>query len=400
MNLKIGEKIRALRLQQKMTQEQLADRLGVSYQSVSRWENGITYPDIELLPAIANYFSVSLDYLMGQDDAEKRRKIKKQIRKIANMDSKDEDKLIELIRICRTEKESTKYFEDICYALRYSSLYKSTKVIEELRKSKEAFFEECDDASMRSRALEYYTCLEEESHIKALLDRYSSDQTTAKDYLLKERYLFRDEFDLFELTRQRYLHKQIAYLIDGDISLWRDSSKPMNAEYTIFENNAKLSLLHGVCRETPTEDFPVTCGKNPDVFAEQRIYIGMRQACAYVSLGETEKAYRFLEDVISLLVQILQLPNGTELTARSPALDQLKISIKKTPRTERTEELISLLYSLENGEKELAADIFPQSILKCLETAQYARWEWLTPIRKEERFVALLDKLKNALNHL
>ena len=36
MNLKIGEKIRTLRLQQKMTQEQLADRLGVSYQSISR----------------------------------------------------------------------------------------------------------------------------------------------------------------------------------------------------------------------------------------------------------------------------------------------------------------------------------------------------------------------------
>ena len=79
MNLKIGEKIRALRLQQKMTQDQLADRLGVSYQSISRWENGITYPDIEFLPAIANCFSVSLDYLMGQDDIEKRRAIKKQI---------------------------------------------------------------------------------------------------------------------------------------------------------------------------------------------------------------------------------------------------------------------------------------------------------------------------------
>ena len=106
MNLKIGEKIRALRLQQKMTQEQLADRLGVSYQSISRWENGITYPDIEFLPAIANYFSVSLGYLMGQDDIEKRRAIKKQINRIANMSENDEDELIELIRKCRREKEA------------------------------------------------------------------------------------------------------------------------------------------------------------------------------------------------------------------------------------------------------------------------------------------------------
>jgi transcriptional regulator with XRE-family HTH domain len=68
MTCKIGEKIRQLRLQHKKTQEQLADRLGVSYQSVSRWENGVTYPDIEFLPAIAKCFSVSLDYLLGQDD--------------------------------------------------------------------------------------------------------------------------------------------------------------------------------------------------------------------------------------------------------------------------------------------------------------------------------------------
>ena len=135
MNLKIGEKIRALRLQQKMTQEQLADRLGVSYQSISRWENGITYPDIEFLPAIANYFSVSLDYLMGQDDIEKRRAIKKQINRIANMSENDEDELIELIGKCRREKENAEYFEDICYSLRYSPLHKNTKVIEELRKS-------------------------------------------------------------------------------------------------------------------------------------------------------------------------------------------------------------------------------------------------------------------------
>ena len=79
MTCKVGEKIRQLRLQHKITQEQLADRLGVSYQSVSRWENGVTYPDIELLPAIAKYFSVSLDYLLGQDDTEKRKQIKKRI---------------------------------------------------------------------------------------------------------------------------------------------------------------------------------------------------------------------------------------------------------------------------------------------------------------------------------
>ena len=65
MKLQIGEKIKELRREKGVTQDQLAEMLHVSNQSVSRWELGICYPDMELLPAIANYFSVTLDELMG-----------------------------------------------------------------------------------------------------------------------------------------------------------------------------------------------------------------------------------------------------------------------------------------------------------------------------------------------
>ena len=53
MKLLIGENIRNFRKNNDLTQEELANRLGVTYQSVSRWENGSTYPDLELLPAIS-----------------------------------------------------------------------------------------------------------------------------------------------------------------------------------------------------------------------------------------------------------------------------------------------------------------------------------------------------------
>ncbi len=66
--LKLGENLKKFRSQRELTQEQLADILGVSAQAVSRWENGTTYPDITLLPAIASYFGVTLDELMGMDD--------------------------------------------------------------------------------------------------------------------------------------------------------------------------------------------------------------------------------------------------------------------------------------------------------------------------------------------
>jgi len=397
MTCKIGEKIRLLRLEYKMTQEQLADRLGISYQSVSRWENCITYPDIEILPAIAKCFSVSLDYLLGQDDAEKQKKTQKRINGIADMTESDADDLIDLIRTCRREQDSGEYFENICYALRYSPLHRNTTVLDELRKSKEAFFETCVDSAIRSRALGYYTALEEESHIRALLNRYASDQTTAKDYLLKERYLFRDEFDYFESARQRYFHKQIAYLIDGDISLWRNSSKPMSAEHTLFENNCKLALLHSLCQETPTAEHPITCGNEPDVFAEQRIYIGMRQACVYTFLGEKEKAYAVLEDIVELMENIMTMSDGAILCCTSPALDVLTVTLKNEETCGELGRGKSLWYTLENDESEMCIEIFPKSELVCLATAEYARWGWLTPIRKEERFAKLIQRIEKII---
>ena len=68
MTLSIGDNIKSLRRAQNVTQEELSLALGVSCQSVSRWEMGICYPDMELLPCIANYFGVSLDTLCGMEE--------------------------------------------------------------------------------------------------------------------------------------------------------------------------------------------------------------------------------------------------------------------------------------------------------------------------------------------
>jgi len=65
MHLNLGMKIRELRRRDSRTQEALADALGVTPQAVSRWEQGGSYPDMELLPAIANYFGVTIDELFG-----------------------------------------------------------------------------------------------------------------------------------------------------------------------------------------------------------------------------------------------------------------------------------------------------------------------------------------------
>ncbi len=60
-----GEIFRTLRKEKQLTQEQIAEILGVSPQAVSRWENVSTYPDITILPQIASYFETSIEGLLG-----------------------------------------------------------------------------------------------------------------------------------------------------------------------------------------------------------------------------------------------------------------------------------------------------------------------------------------------
>ena len=65
----IGENIAALRKQKGITQEALASAIGVSPQSISKWENNTNMPDIMLLPIIADIFQVSIDNLFGRQSA-------------------------------------------------------------------------------------------------------------------------------------------------------------------------------------------------------------------------------------------------------------------------------------------------------------------------------------------
>ena len=61
---KVNLMIKRLRLEKQLNQEQLAEQLHVTRQAVSNWENGKTQPDIETLAQIAEYFHVSVEYLI------------------------------------------------------------------------------------------------------------------------------------------------------------------------------------------------------------------------------------------------------------------------------------------------------------------------------------------------
>ena len=67
MENKLAENIRTFRKQRALTQEQLAEKIGVSRQSVSKWETDSAIPDIEKLKLLAEIFEVSITELLGME---------------------------------------------------------------------------------------------------------------------------------------------------------------------------------------------------------------------------------------------------------------------------------------------------------------------------------------------
>ena len=80
--MSIGTTIKKLRRERDMTQEQLADSLGITANAVSQWECDRTAPDISQLPILANLFETTIDALFEYDDASKKADVEKFFRQI------------------------------------------------------------------------------------------------------------------------------------------------------------------------------------------------------------------------------------------------------------------------------------------------------------------------------
>lgn len=103
MQLDLGNNIRQLRRRDKRTQEALAEALGVTCQAVSRWESGGSYPDMNLIPSIANYFGVSIDELFGYTNQRQQRidELARQIREMMRQNYGVDRNITECIAMAR-----------------------------------------------------------------------------------------------------------------------------------------------------------------------------------------------------------------------------------------------------------------------------------------------------------
>ena len=161
MNIKIGEKIKSLRKKAEVTQERFAEYLGITPQAVSRWESETAYPDIEIIPSIANFFNVTTDELLGVNANKAKERIKK-IEELINENFMKGliDKAIEICRNAIAEfPNNYKLISWLAFALHRKSgdvkeENEKKKYLIEMIELRERILEDCIDDGLRFSSLQ------------------------------------------------------------------------------------------------------------------------------------------------------------------------------------------------------------------------------------------------------
>ncbi len=308
MKLTIGENIRNFRKKNDLTQEAFAERLGVTYQSVSRWENGTTYPDLELLPAISELLSVTVDELLGMPQIEKEKRATEaydELRRECVKQDYDADKIVALLRdIRRNYLDSESAWRP--WVEGNGRTFRDPKILPEVRLLAQAYL---DCHPMDPHAIQTVVEIEDEEHLQAFLDKYTTPFDCSARSLLCRRYLRRWDSEHFDPERRYQLYQAFGVLLCSRYFLKLDNSAEDRAATDEFMEHM-LSLI----RCDAVDD-------RPDMWIDDRLEQGFKSAARLAKNGQTRDAMAKLESVVKLLEDTMEITDEVLLPTSCRFLD-------------------------------------------------------------------------------
>ncbi len=396
MKLKIGESIRRLRHAAHMTQEDFATRMGVSGQAVSRWETGTAYPDIELLPAMADLFGVGLEELMGARPADRERASEACYAHLQSL--RDPAERLDYLRLMHRE-----FPRDRTVMLRIAL---HSEELDELRAMVERLDTPGTERNDRQliHAMRRLITREEDARLPALLDRYTSSLYLARELLLEERYLAKADYDSYETLREQ----DLLFFFHSLTGRLRWDPEPVHHVATsLWASRKALELMNWLCDISPADAkvHPVSGDGVPDLWYYARLHAGFRLSCQLAFSGREEEALTVLEDATALYEAFWSLPKGTVLTYRSPTLYRFTgVLHKETYRDGQARSLSGPLSTLPcfdqlgSRYRSFQDNSAPAELFFFFRdytplTAP-SGWEWFDAIRNHPRFLACLRRME------
>lgn len=316
MKLTIGENIRNFRRKNDLTQEALADRLGVTYQSVSRWENGTTYPDLELLPAISELLSVTVDELLGMPQAEKEKRAVQtfdELRRECMKREYDADIIVTLLRdIRRNYLDSNSAWRP--WVEGNDRAFRDPKILPEVRLMAEAYLERYP---MNPHAIETMANIEDEEHLEDFLNKYTTSFDCSARALLFDRYFRRGDAERFEPERRYQLYQAFGTLLcPRNLISWAENEESKAAADEFMKTMLSIIRSDAV-------------GDGPDMWIDDRIELGLKSAMRYAAEGKREDAVAQTESVVKLLEETMKITDEVKLPTSCRYLDGMEWTAKE-----------------------------------------------------------------------
>ncbi len=300
MKLAIGENIRNFRKKNDLTQEALAERLGVTYQSVSRWENGSTYPDLELIPAIAEVLAITVDELLGMPQIEKEKRAVKafdELRRECIKRDYDAEKIVDLLRdIRRNYLDSDSAWRPWCEG--NGRAFRDPKILPEVRLLAQAYLER---RPMYLHTIQTMVEIEDEEHLEDFLGKYTTPFDCSERALLFWRYQRRRDSEKFEPERRYQLYQAFSTLLCPSYLLkWGESKENKEAADEFMES--MLSLIRCDAKDD-----------RPDMWTDDRIELRLKSAVRSISAGEQDEALSKIESAVKLLEDTMMVTDEVVL---------------------------------------------------------------------------------------
>lgn len=329
MKLNFGENIRKLRIEHGLTQEELADFLGVSFQAVSKWERGDTVPDIYMLPTIAAFFGVTTDHLLCFDQVKMEKDIEKYESLYYELWQKNDretllEKMKEAVRQYPAEyRLLVRYLNAVVWYAGVSN-DKALSVKSEVVSVYERIQNHCTTDSIRIWAkkimCDYFLKLCHIPESRVSLDEVEKIQSemplmqNSRDYLACFLYA-----DARRDAACKAAVSELLFLLNNVVTEnWiYSSSHSLQERIEVLESVVQVNkMLYN------EEDY----GKN----YINMIYITAHLGCLYYELGDKEKA-------AEKICESLRLANNfdslySELIHTSPLLDGFRIEKTKIPK--------------------------------------------------------------------
>ena len=375
MKLIISEKIKKLRKDHDLTQEELAAVLGVSPQSISKWECGDGYPDITLLPAIANYFEITVDELIGNDEISAKEDIQNHYFNVIG--SLDHDEHLELsLRYNKKYPRNWRIATTLMHEISHYHRDKLDTYKTFLYDLCERLLKACTDSVLRRNAIRSICMICEEDEINDWLNKDTIFWYEKRNEVFEERYRLTGNTDMYFMYRHANNFLYISRML---FKVKTSRNYRRFPEKAIGWNMDYLHLLDSVSDTSPGQAIP-------DGWIPEYAICYMRLAAGYFGAQNNKMGYEYMEKALALTEYYHSIPDGTALDLGNPLFfDRTKVIKNETFIQLPTGKTLANL----GGVSE-----FSPLIHEILTVP--VGWEWFNPVRQEARYLSILKRAEAA----